>query len=215
MTWHETLRAQLADALRDTTPDAPTLCEGWEARHLAAHVVLRETSASFGAGLVVPGLAGVADAKVDRLAATATDETSYLELVDRVAAGPARWNPMHWAGDAANVVEFYVHAEDVRRGAGPVPPRELDPDLAEALWKQATRAAGLALRKVPAGVVLVRGDGVRARVHGPHKGHGTAVVRGDVGEIVLYLLGRGAATDVTIEGAPDDVDALTALLPTR
>ena len=50
MTWHEIERAQLAQALLDVTPDAPTLCEGWQARHLAAHVVLRERSATVSAG---------------------------------------------------------------------------------------------------------------------------------------------------------------------
>ena len=46
MTWHEIERAQLAQALLDVAPDAPTLCEGWQARHLAAHIVLRERSIS-------------------------------------------------------------------------------------------------------------------------------------------------------------------------
>ena len=35
-------RLLLADLLETAGPDAPTLCEGWTTRDLAAHVVVRE-----------------------------------------------------------------------------------------------------------------------------------------------------------------------------
>ncbi len=213
MPLNATLRAQLADALRAAAPDQPTLCEGWQARHLAAHVVLREHSAAVGAGLAVPALAEHAETRIEELANTATTPEGYAALVDRVAAGTGRWHPMHWAGDAANLVEFYVHTEDVRRGSGPVPPRELDPELVEALWKQLTRAASLRLRRVPVGVIAVRDDGPRARLRTPKDGHGTVVARGAVGELVLWLLGRGAAADVRLEGAAPDLATITGSLP--
>lgn len=38
-------RLLLADLLEAAGPDAPTLCEGWNARDLAAHVVVRERRA--------------------------------------------------------------------------------------------------------------------------------------------------------------------------
>ncbi|MEZ0449197.1 TIGR03085 family metal-binding protein [Cellulomonas sp. ICMP 17802] len=216
MTWHEIERAQLAQALLDVPPDAPTLCEGWEARHLAAHVVLRERSPLVGVGIAVPVLSPRAEAAIARLADTAATEGAYRDLVARVAADrPAFWHPGAWAGDPTNVIEFFVHTEDVRRGAGPVPPRELDPDQVEALWAQLRRTGGLRLRKVPVGVVLVRGDGVRHPLRGPKGDHGTVVVRGDVGELALYLLGRGAAADVRIAGAADDLELLEAVLPSR
>lgn len=213
MTWHETLRADLTDALRAATPDAPTLCEGWQARHLAAHVVLRESSLRVGAGIAVPALAGAAERAIDELAQTATTPEGYAALVDRVAAGPSRWHPMSVAGDAANLVEFYVHGEDVRRGAGPVPPRALDPALADALWKDVRRFARARTHKVPVGLVLVNADGPRARVKGPKGEHGTVVVRGDAGELVLWLSGRGAASTVVAQGAPVDVALLAARFP--
>jgi uncharacterized protein (TIGR03085 family) len=206
--WNEALRADLVDALRAVEPDAPTLCEGWQARHLAAHVVLRERSVRVGAGLAVAPLAAVAERAVQELADTADTPEGYAELVDRVAEVPGRWHPMTWAGDVANLVEFYVHGEDVRRGAGPVPPRELPDEVVETLWKQMRQVARARLRKAPCGVVLVRSDGPRARVKGPRDGAGTVVVRGAVGEIVLWLSGRGAAADVTPEGAAEDVAAL-------
>jgi uncharacterized protein (TIGR03085 family) len=213
MTWHEIERAQLAQALRDVTPDAPTLCEGWQARHLAAHVVLREHSPVVGVGTAVPALASRAQAKIARLADQASTEGTYRDLVARVADNPAAWHPSTWAGETANVIEFFVHTEDVRRGAGPVTPRTLDPELVETLWSQLKRAGLLRLRTVPVGVVLVRGDGVRHHLRAPRDGHGTVVVRGDVGELALYLFGRGAAADVRVDGDRDDVATISAVLP--
>jgi len=213
MTWHQILRDRLADVLLEAAPDAPTLCEGWEARHVAAHVVLRESSLVVGAGLVVPGMSARADRAIDTLADTARTEGAYRDLVARVADHPARWHPMSWAGEVANVVEFFVHAEDVRRGAGPVPAPDLDPELVEVLWGQTVRASGLQLRKAPVGVVLVRDDGIRHRARKPRGVHGTVVVRGAVPEIVLWALGRGAAADVHLEGDPVDVALLSARLP--
>ena len=215
MTWHEIEREQLAQALRDVTPDAPTLCEGWEARHLAAHVVLRERSAVVGAGIAIPALSPRAEAAIARLADQASTEGAYRDLVARVADRPPRWHPASWVGEFANVVEFFVHTEDVRRGAGPVPARELDPGLVEALWSHLPRAAKGRLRTVPVGVVLVRTDGIRHHLSAPKADYGTVIVRGDVGEIVLYLLGRGAAADVRVEGQDDDVATIEAVLPSR
>jgi uncharacterized protein (TIGR03085 family) len=215
MTWHEIERAQLAQTLLDVTPDAPTLCEGWEARHLAAHVVLRERSPVVGAGIAVPALAARAESAIARLADQAATEGAYRDLVARGADPPARWDPASWVGDAANVVEFFVHTEDVRRGAGPVPARDLDAGLVEALWSHLPRAATVRLRSVPVGVVLVRDDGVRHHLRRPKTDYGTVIVRGDAGEIVLYLLGRGAAADVRVEGDPDDLAAVESVLPSR
>jgi len=213
MTWHETLRSDLVDALREVPPDAPTLCEGWQARHVAAHVVLRERSVTVGAGLALPPLAGAAERAIERTADDAATPEGYAALVERVAHAPGRWHPMTWAGDLANLVELYVHGEDVRRGAGPAPARELAPGLVDALWRQVRQVGALRLRKAPVGIVLVRPDGPRTALKRARGGHGTVVVRGAVGELVLWLTGRGAAADVLVQGAPDDVAALDAVVP--
>jgi uncharacterized protein (TIGR03085 family) len=213
MTWHQHERAQLAQALSAVPPDAPTLCEGWQARHLAAHVVLREGSALVGAGIAVPALADRAERAIQELADSAASEGAYRDLVTRVATPPAAWHPMSWAGEATNLVEFFVHTEDVRRGDGQVAPRDLDPALADALWRQLVRAAPLRLRRTGVGVVLVRDGGVRRRVSKARGDRGTVVVRGDVAELLLHAFGRGRAAEVTVEGAPHDVEALERLLP--
>jgi len=207
MTWHETERDWLADALRAADPHDPTLCDGWQARHLAAHLVIRESPAT-AAGALRGGVA----AATERLADTAADRAGYTALVDRFAAPPPRWSPLAWAGDTVNTTEYFVHTEDVRRGSGTREPRELPPELAEVLWSQLVRMAPLRLRGLGPGVVLVRTDDVRSAVHRPRAGHGTVVLRGDVGELVLAVSGRLQAADVTVDGAPEDVQAVRDLL---
>ncbi|MBO9567521.1 MAG: TIGR03085 family protein [Cellulomonas iranensis] len=207
MTWHETERAWLSDALRAADPHDPTLCRGWQARHLAAHLVLREHPVA-AVGAVRGGLA----AATERLAGTAADADGYAALVDRVARPPARWSPLAWAGDAVNVSEYFIHHEDLRRGDGPVPPRDLPDELVEVLWAQLVRMAPLRLRRLPVGAVLVRDDGRRAAVRSPRSGHGSVVLRGDVGELVLAVSGRLQAADVRLVGADDDVAAVRELL---
>jgi len=207
MTWHETERGWLADALRAADPDDPTLCEGWQARHLAAHLVLREHP-----GAASSAVRGGLAAATERLAATAGDQEGYAALVDRFAAPPPRWSPVAWAGDAVNATEYFVHTEDVRRGAGAAEPRDLPDGLAEVLWGQLLRMAPLRLRRLGPGVVLVRHDDVRSAVHGPRAGHGSVVLRGDVGELVLAVSGRLQAADVRVDGAPYDVAAVRDLL---
>lgn len=213
MTWHSIERARLAQALTEAGPQAPTLCEGWDAAHLAAHVVLREHSPVVGLGMAVPALSAHAERAIDELAASGSTEQGYRDLVSRVAAEPGRWHPMGWAGDLANHVELWVHTEDVRRGAGTAAPVELSDEQAAALWKDLLRMARVSYRRVPTGVVLVRADGVRKVVRRPSRGHGTVVVRGAVGELLLHAFGRGEAAEVTVEGAQADVDALRSVLP--
>lgn len=201
MTWHETERGWLAEALRAVDPQHPTLCAGWQARHLAAHLVVRENPT-----LVLAG--GRPAAAIERLADEATDAARYAALVDRFARPPARWSPMSWAGDAVNTTEYFVHTEDVRRGDGTREPRDLPDGLVDALWRDLLRAGPLRLRRFAPGIVLVRPDSVRAAVHRPRAGRGTVVLRGDVGELLLAVSGRLQAADVRLDGAPEDVDAV-------
>ncbi|WP_265521069.1 TIGR03085 family metal-binding protein [Oerskovia flava] len=211
MAWHETQRAALAAALTEHDPDAPTLCEGWQARHLAAHVLLRERSPWLAAALVTPGLRGRAQRHFEAVAAV--DDAGYRELVARFATPPPAWSPWSWAGEQINTVEYFVHTEDVRRGAGDVVPRDLEHGLERALWGRLTQAARLAYRRSPAGVVLAVPGGPRREVRRPRAGHGSVVVSGRPGELLLHAFGRGARADVTLDGAPADVDALRAVAP--
>ena len=97
----------MADLLRSLGPDAPTLCAGWTTRDLAAHLVVRATRPDAAVGIVVPRLDGHSHRVRDRVAAQ-----DWSALVARVGRRPG------WAvvGDEAlNLVEYFVHGEDIRR----------------------------------------------------------------------------------------------------
>ena len=51
-------RGRLCDLLLEVGPDAPTLCEGWTAADLAAHLVIRERKPLAAPGIVAGGKLG-------------------------------------------------------------------------------------------------------------------------------------------------------------
>lgn len=208
MPWHPVARANLTDALREAGPDAPTLCTGWTSRHLAAHIVLRESAPLVAAGASIPALNPRAEREIARLGDRSATPETYAELVGRVERGPARWSPMAWLGDAGNLLEFHVHTEDVRRGAGPVPPLALAPEHTDALWSRLAGMARLAYRRAGVGIVLVVPGGPRRAVRRPRGDAGTVVIRGEVTELALHAFGRGGAAHVDVLGDPADVELL-------
>ncbi len=222
MRWHPHERRILVETLRGAGPDGPTLCAGWRARHLAAHVLLRERRPWSLAGQVLPA---ARDWTERRIAARAGLEPAWTDpagewdrLLADIAAGPGSWSPYEFAGEAVNLLEFFVHTEDVRRAAGDDTPRELPIGLQAGLWHYLTGGARLFLRPVPTGVVAIADTGLRRRLKSPPSGGrdgapGTVVVRGEPGEIALWIYGRGAHARVDLAGSPDDVAAATAVLP--
>ncbi|GAA3067912.1 hypothetical protein GCM10020000_60350 [Streptomyces olivoverticillatus] len=124
-------RLLLADLLETVGPDAPTLCDDWRARDLAAHVVVRERRSDAAAGVLFKPLA----ARLERVQAEFAAKP-YEELIQLIRTGPPRLSPfaLKQVDEAANTVEFYVHTEDVRRAQPQWTPREVDPVFADALW---------------------------------------------------------------------------------
>ena len=103
-------RQELCDLFESVGPDHPTLCEGWSAADLAAHLVLRENSLK-AVGLVAPGFLAKKLAKATKKLAK---KKSFEELVDKVRSGPPFY--LKRFDEAMNLFEFFVHHEDVRRG---------------------------------------------------------------------------------------------------
>jgi uncharacterized protein (TIGR03085 family) len=192
-------RLLLADLLERSGPDAPTLCEGWTTRDLAAHVVVRERRGDAAAGLVIPQLA-------DRLERVRKEYAAkpYDELVQLIRTGPPRLSPfaLKQLDEASNTVEFYVHSEDVRRAAPDWTPRTIDPVFADALWSRLERAARLAGRRSPVGLVLRCPDG---RTAVARKGAPVVTVTGEPAELILFAFGRQSAAKVEAEGDEDAV----------
>lgn len=212
MLFHPRERAALADALTQVGPGAPTLCAGWRTEHLAAHVVLRESAPLVAAGIVVPALAPRTEQAVQELGDRSAGQDAYADLVARVRRGPGRWHPLEWS-DAAQLVELFVHTEDVRRGSHDrsvsARPREAGHD--EALWRGLGRMAAMLYRGSEVRVALGDGAGRVLRA-GPRTGP-TVVVTGDVGELVLHAYDRATVARVELAGDADAVAALDRFRP--
>ncbi|MFE7131477.1 TIGR03085 family metal-binding protein [Streptomyces sp. NPDC057638] len=195
-------RLLLADLLEAAGPDAPTLCEGWTTRDLAAHVVVRERRADAAGGLVIGALRGRLERVQSEFAAK-----PYEELIQLIRTGPPKFSPygLKQLDEAANTVEFYVHAEDVRRAQPEWTPRPLDRVFEDALWSRLEKSARLLGRKSPVGLVLRRPDGQTAVAH---RGTPVVTVTGGPGELTLFTFGRQKAARVELDG---DKDALTRL----
>ncbi|AJT67750.1 TIGR03085 family metal-binding protein [Streptomyces chattanoogensis] len=197
-------RLLLADLLESAGPEAPTLCENWTARELAAHVVVRDRRADAAAGLVIKPLA----ARLERVQAEFAAKP-YEELIQLIRSGPPAMSPfaLKPIDEASNTVEFYVHAEDVRRAQPEWSPRELDPVFADALWTRLERAARVLGRKSPVGLVLRRPDGQTAVAH---RGTPVVTVTGEPGELTMFAFGRQEKADVEVEGDKEAVERLLA-----
>ncbi|MBK3577985.1 TIGR03085 family protein [Streptomyces sp. MBT65] len=187
-------RLLLADLLETTGPDAPTLCEGWQTRDLAAHVVVRERRADAAGGIMIKQLAPRLDRVMAEFAAK-----PYEELIQLIRTGPPRFSPfqLKQLDEASNTVEFYVHTEDVRRAQPEWTPRELDPVFQDALWSRLERMARLMGRSAPTGLVLRRPDGQTAVAH---KGAPVVTVTGEPSELLLFAHGRQSVAKVELDG---------------
>ncbi|MFD4546813.1 TIGR03085 family metal-binding protein [Streptomyces sp. NPDC058251] len=199
-------RLLLADLLEAVGPDAPTLCEGWNTRDLAAHVVVRERRADAAGGILIKQLAP----RLERVMAEFA-EKPYEELIQLIRTGPPRFSPfsLKQIDEASNTVEFYVHTEDVRRAQPDWAPRELDPVFQDALWSRLDRTARLTGRGAPTGLVLRRPDGQTAVAH---KGTPVVTVTGEPSELLLFAYGRQKVADVALDG---DKDAIAKLHETK
>ncbi|WP_267241268.1 TIGR03085 family metal-binding protein [Streptomyces sp. PR69] len=187
-------RLLFADLLEAAGPEAPTLCEGWTTRDLAAHIVLRERRPDAAAGIVL----GALKERMDRVQSEFAAKP-YEELIQLIRTGPPRMSPygIKQIDEAANTVEFYVHAEDVRRAQPEWTPRELDGVFENALWSRLEKAARLLGRRAPAGLVLRRPNGQTAVAH---RGTPVVTVTGEPGELIMFMYGRQDVARVDLEG---------------
>jgi uncharacterized protein (TIGR03085 family) len=199
-------RASLCDTFDAVGPDAPTLCDPWTTADLAAHLVIRERRPDLAAGIWVPGLAGRTERAQREYAAM-----PWAELVDLVRSGPPVWAPQRLRplDEAANLIEFYIHHEDVLRAEAVGPQRAVGADLEAALWGRLTRLGKVLFRRARTGVVLLAPDYGRCAAHGD-TGLGTVILQGPPSELMLAAYGRARVAALEPQGSPEAVDALMA-----
>ncbi len=196
-------RQAFCDTFLRVGPDAPTLCDPWLTRDLAAHLVIRDSRPDLAVGMVVPQLKGRLDDAQREMAAGDWDE-----LVDRVRQGPPPLSParIEAVDDVVNLVELFIHHEDVLRGTPGFQRRQLEPRVEKAVWRALRRGGKLMYRRSPVGAVLVAVGYGRYAVKAPGE-EGTVVLRGRPGDLLLFSFGRARVAEVDVEG-PDAAVAL-------
>lgn len=197
-------RLELCDLFDELGPSVPTLIEGWTAHDLAAHLVLRERDVVAGPCLVLPG---PFQRFAERRRAALARRRDFAWLVARIRSGPPPgFFRIGWVRELANLNEFFVHHEDLRRAQG-LGPRSLLPSREIALWRNVGRGGRHLSRRL-------RGCGLDIEWAGTGEliavrpGASTARLSGAPGELLLYLFGRGAAARVDLTGPPGAVAAV-------
>ena len=179
-------------------PDAPTLCEGWTTRDLAAHLWVRENRLDAAAGLFLSPLAS----HLDEVTAQVL-ERDFDDLVDGWGRGAGKINPFRYLDPLINGAEHFVHHEDIRRANGRTEERDFSQAVLKQLHTQLKRMAPGMLAKSAMPVVLEPVGFqplVTADKNGvAKKGDAVVRVRGSVPELLLWAFGRDAA-HVEIEG---------------
>lgn len=195
-------RSALCDVLDSVGPDAPTLCEGWTAADLAAHLIVRERDLSAGPGILLPG----PFARYTHRRMEGVKGRGFAAQVERLRNGPPSWftlGPM--AG--ANLMENFIHHEDLLRPQGGEQ-RQLPTELDAFLWKQLGRMGRLYLLRARGfGVQVATPDGRHRRLRG---GEPAVTVTGLPSELVLFFTGRKDAALVELQGNPETIERLRA-----
>lgn len=174
--------------MRGAGPDAPTLCEGWKTRDLAAHLVIREYRPDAAPGIMIPFFGSHTEKVQNQVA----EQTDWDELMNKVASGPPVYSPLKLLDPVANVAEMFIHHEDVRRAQPGWEPRALEPPLSTILGRTLTLMARLTLAKVPGRVALRTPAGKTVLT----AGRGPAVtVTGAPEELLLFSVGRIARVE--------------------
>jgi uncharacterized protein (TIGR03085 family) len=171
--------------------------------------VLRERRPDAAAGVAGGPLAGYTARVQQRL----KDRIPFADLVRMIRSGPPRLSVMALPGmdERANSVEYFVHHEDVRRGAPGWEPREISRGEADMLWHR-LRLARFMLRKAPVGVELARddiedGDGPAYRITARNATPAVTVV-GSPAELTLWVMGRRTAARTRMDGTEAAVSKL-------
>lgn len=195
-------RAALCDTFDAVGPDAPTLNEGWLSADLAAHLLVRETRPDAAVGILLPGpFARHTDRVMQRVKAK-----GFATMVTALRSGPPllhRTGPMA----RANVLENWIHHEDLRRPRGDGP-RTLDDETTTILWESLRLSALIARRKLRGAGLTLRAPDGRTRV--VKDADPMVTVLGEPGEVVLFMSGRKEAALVELDGPPVGVAIVRA-----
>ena len=199
-------RAAMVATFRAVGPDAPTLCQGWTARDLTAHLLVRERRPDAMPGILFSPLASYTARVQDKLTAS----TKWDDLVELFDAGPPLFSAFRVLDPVASIHEMFVHHEDVLRVQTGWKPRELDAKTTKAIKRRVPLVSRAALSKamaaLPARLTLSTPDGQTVAT----VGRGSPVtVTGEPLELLLFAFGRNAVR-VDFDGDDEVVSAVQA-----
>jgi len=198
-------RLALCDLFEELGATAPTLLDGWTAKDLAAHIVLRERDVIAGPCLVLPGpFQRFAERRRVRL----SEHSEFGWLVGRIRSGPPP-GPFRigWVRSFPNLNEFFVHHEDLRRANGRGPRDSLTPALEAALWRNVSTGSRYLSRRLHGAGLEIRWAGTDELMT-VRNAEPMARLSGTPGELLIYLFGRQAAARVEVTGSKDAVAAV-------
>lgn len=197
-------RAALCDLFEATGPTAPTVLPGWRAEQLLAHLLVRERQPLVAGGILVPPLAPLTKRAMDSYA-----RVPWRRQVQLLRSGAPLWSPYRVSrlDEQANLVEFFVHYEDLARAQPGWRSRPADAARDEALWSRLRLFARVLYRKSPVGVLLRHSTRERDAEINAKESRGRVTVIGPPGELMLHAFGREPAR-VQLDGAAADVEAL-------
>ena len=189
-------RLRLCDLMVEVGPAAPTLCEGWSTKDLAADLVARDRRPDSVPGLVVERLSGWSE-KVRAGGAGPALSGARRRAAERPAALVAAG--LGAADRLGNTHEMFVHYEDVRRVRPGWEPRTLVAQDEDDLWRVLGWFAGRAFGRARWGSSCV---GPTARVAPSATAHAVVTVTGPPGELLLFAFGRRTTPGSTSTANP-------------
>lgn len=195
-------RAALCDTLLEVGPDAPTLSGSWTTGDLVAHLIVREGRPDLAAGILVPALSGRTEAAMTRL----RTQHTYPDLIERLRQGPPLWHPARVPAvdEQMNLVEMFVHHEDVLRAPAGAPRRPLSKALTSALGDRLAVMGPMLFRRTKGVQLEIVTAKRRARIG---KGEGPVVeIHGAPGEVLLFGFGRQDVAEVELIGPPEAME---------
>ena len=196
--WAAHERKALVDALEELGPDAPTLCEGWLTKDMAAHVYVREHRPDAALG-VLP--LGPLSAYTERVMKSVLEAQGYDGLLRRLREVAPIVRVLR-LDEAINTVEFFIHTEDVRR-PNTLPDREMPDEFERKVGRRLAQQGRLSFRRVKARVRLVPTIGEPVEF-----GSGPLVeVHGRPSELLLLAFNRKSDARVDYAGDADAIDA--------
>lgn len=184
--------------LKSAEWQADTLCAGWTVEDLAAHLVVRERGGIMARlGIVLPFLHHKHNAAIRK-----TKQKSHAKLI-KILERPPFWVKKF----PLNIIEFYVHNEDLLRG-GLKRKRVLPDELEQALSGYLPQLMRLAFRKVSGGFDLIVHDETAGEVYKRQIGRTVEKapeleLSGTAGELMLLFAGRGRHAKVRVSGSAE------------